>query len=555
MSALLALSASACADGTKGEDVVATVGRHRISEAHVQAQLRRFYLRTGQAVNLTDEVRIGVLNARIERYTIVELAHEKGWASDADALYNKALIERKAWMEEYQRRFIHDRIEVTQADLRSLFQRFNTSLRASHIHASTRDEADSLYSALKAGADFEAMARSRFKSPELASGAGDLGYFTVDEMDIAFEDKAFSMDIGDISGPVATSTGYSIIKLTDRITVPILTETQFAEKIDHLTPLALEQKRELATRRDMREHIGRFRFDEAVIRRMWDVVRQDPERYALFRPELSELPLNLDEATRNLVIARDGRFVFTVGQWLEEAWYTPAERRRMATTLSDFREQTEALAYRRFAMEVLKHHPKLDRTFVQGTIDETFYSYLFERFERQMDAEVGVTDDEIRLEWRLRSSEYVKPLEYNFAELMVADSSLARRLAIDLRNGADFGAILARHGLNMDSKKRGGELGFIPVDQFGAIQTRLTDVRPGDIVGPFQLESNRFVIFHCLGRRDARPMSFGEAVPAIRAALHRRKRDVHRSEVLTDAKRRIPATIDYAKLHSITFEL
>ena len=47
----------------------------------------------------------------------------------------------------------------------------------------------------------------------------DIGRFTTDELDIAFENQAFSMAIGDIF-PIQTAQGFSIIKLTDRVTRP-----------------------------------------------------------------------------------------------------------------------------------------------------------------------------------------------------------------------------------------------------------------------------------------------------------------------------------------------
>lgn len=550
----LAISALSCGS-SRSDDVVATVGEFTISEAHMQNQLRRFYMRTGQAVNLNDEVKLSVLNARIERYTIVEIAKEKGWASDADAVYNKAQIERKVMMEEYQRRFIHDRVQVSMTDLRDLFQRFNTSLRTSHLHARTRAEADSLYQLLQNGASFEQLAARRFKSTDLATSGGDLGYFTVDEMDIAFEAQAYSMKVGEISKPVATSTGYSIIKLTDRITVPVLTESQFAEKIEDLRPLALEQKRELATRADMAHHIGRFAFDESVIRAMWTELQRDPAAYTRHQPELNEIPLRVDDSLRGRVIAQSGAFRFTVGQWMQEAWYTPAERRATATTYSDFLEQVEAMAYRSFALDVVTHHPKFDKEYVKGSIDETFYSYLFERFESQIDKDVAVTEGDIRQEWQRNAPAYVKPLEFNFAELMLTDSTQAERIAGQLRNGADFVSLLKRHGLNMESKSANGELGFIPVEHFGAIQPRLLDARTGDILGPFQLDENRFVIFRCLGRRESRPMTFGEAVPAIRERLHRDRKETLRSAVIAQARTRYNATIHFDKLQSLTFEL
>ena len=550
----LAISAIACGS-SRNDDVVATVGEFSISEAHMQNQLRRFYMRTGQAVNLNDEVKLSILNSRIERYTIVEIAKEKGWASDADAVYNKAVIERKVMMEEYQRRFIYDRVQVTMPDLRDLFQRFNTSLRASHLHARTRAEADSLHTLLKNGASFEQLAAQRFKSTDLATSGGDLGYFTVDEMDIAFEAKAYSMKVGDISEPVSTSTGYSIIKLTDRITVPVLTETQFAEKIEDLRPLALEQKRELATRADMAHHIGRFAFDESVIRTLWAEVQKNPAVYTRQQPELTELPIQVTDALRNRTIAKSGVFNFTVGQWMQEAWLTSAERRATATTYSDFLEQVEAMAYRSFALDVVTHHPQYDAEYVKGSVDETFYSYLFERFEAQMDKDVTVAEADIRQEWQRNASAYVKPLEFNFAELMLTDSTQAARVASQLRGGADFVSLLKRFGLNMESKAADGELGYIPIDHFGAIQPRLLDARPGDILGPFQLDVNRFVVFRCLGRRDSRPMTFGEAVPVIRERLHQNRKQSLRAAVIAEGRNRYNATIHFDKLQSLTFEL
>src|SRR5690554_5584800 len=93
---------SACSSTIEQEKmgVVATVGSFEISDKHFENQLKRFYLRTGQAVNLNEEVRLSVINSRIERYAIVEYATEQGWSSDADAIYNRAMIERKVYMEE-----------------------------------------------------------------------------------------------------------------------------------------------------------------------------------------------------------------------------------------------------------------------------------------------------------------------------------------------------------------------------------------------------------------------------------------------------------------------
>jgi len=98
--------------------------------------------------------------------------------------------------------------------------------RASHILIKPEDESDAgqkaakakaldLLRQLRAGADFAELAKSSSADPGSARQGGDLGYFSRGMMVGAFEDKAFSMNKGEISEPVKSPYGYHIIKLTD----------------------------------------------------------------------------------------------------------------------------------------------------------------------------------------------------------------------------------------------------------------------------------------------------------------------------------------------------
>jgi peptidyl-prolyl cis-trans isomerase D len=80
-----------------------------------------------------------------------------------------------------------------------------------------KTKADSVYTIVMAGMDFAAAAMEYSEGPSAPKG-GDLGYFTQGRMVKEFSDKAFSMNINEISEPVLTQFGWHIIKVTDKRT-------------------------------------------------------------------------------------------------------------------------------------------------------------------------------------------------------------------------------------------------------------------------------------------------------------------------------------------------
>ncbi|MBQ9656214.1 MAG: peptidylprolyl isomerase [Prevotella sp.] len=75
---------------------------------------------------------------------------------------------------------------------------------------------DSVYTALKAGADFETLARQLSQDPGSAQRGGMLGWFSRHQMVKEFEDAAFALQPGEMSKPVLTPYGWHIILVKER---------------------------------------------------------------------------------------------------------------------------------------------------------------------------------------------------------------------------------------------------------------------------------------------------------------------------------------------------
>jgi peptidyl-prolyl cis-trans isomerase SurA len=79
--------------------------------------------------------------------------------------------------------------------------------------AAAKVRIDSIYAALQAGADFEALARAQSQDNISASKGGNIGFFGINKYEKSFENAAFGITTdGSYTGPVETKAGWHIIK-------------------------------------------------------------------------------------------------------------------------------------------------------------------------------------------------------------------------------------------------------------------------------------------------------------------------------------------------------
>ena len=145
----------------------------------------------------------------------------------------RELIRRNVVIENHIKQTIASKVTVSDQEAKAFYDKnpdtftLPEQVRASHIlitvdpKASAADrkkakaKAESLLKQLKAGADFAKLAKENSGCPSSKQG-GDLGYFSKGQMVKPFEDAAWGLKPGELSGVVETQFGYHIIKLTER---------------------------------------------------------------------------------------------------------------------------------------------------------------------------------------------------------------------------------------------------------------------------------------------------------------------------------------------------
>lgn len=149
------------------------------------------------------------------------------------------VLTTSARQEQIQQMFLQSRlrearpVEVSEAEMRARFESASAQLQqrprlvtfrqvvvapqaTEEAWEAARAEADSLLQRIRAGEEFEVLARAYSDDPGSAQLGGDLGWFRRGRMVQEFEDVAFGLSQGSVSQVVRTDFGFHIIRV-DRV--------------------------------------------------------------------------------------------------------------------------------------------------------------------------------------------------------------------------------------------------------------------------------------------------------------------------------------------------
>jgi len=363
------------------EHIIATADNLEVMDSEFIEQYRAWLLKTG----VQDLPSRRILFAKDMAATRLAVKEARDSGIEKELHYQQRLerVERRLVIDDFVEQVVLDSVEVSEELIRELYQRAQSTIVARQLYARTHEGADSLRDLLMNGYTFMELSQDVFSDPVLRTSGGLLPPFTFDEMDPAFEDTAFQLPIGQVSQPVHTPQGYFILKVEDRFTKPMITETEFYQKRHLFEAYALNRARQNTRRNFLYQIITEadVRFDDITLE-------------LLLQRITPGTPLREDELdSRSLVSFGAPRQEWTVDEFREHAQFATDRQRAQVRTIADLRDFIQGLIASKLILQEASSHTKGPR--FHDRIQEVMDRYIVQHLHRQDIPQI--TEEEARL--------------------------------------------------------------------------------------------------------------------------------------------------------------
>jgi len=234
--------ASPTAAATSTAGLAALVNGQPISTEYYQrqiAQVEAFFVQEGLDLESEEgQERLAqayrqVLEQMIDQELIRQAAAEMGISISDEELESKIqeIIEQSGGQEQFDqslrdtgtsyddfRQMLLDQLlgEAVFSSVTASISSVAEQVHARHILLATREKAEEVLARLQGGEDFAFLAREYSEDVSSRERGGDMGIFPRGITPPEIEDKAFSLDVGEISGIIESDFGFHIVQVLER---------------------------------------------------------------------------------------------------------------------------------------------------------------------------------------------------------------------------------------------------------------------------------------------------------------------------------------------------
>jgi parvulin-like peptidyl-prolyl isomerase len=526
------------------QDTLAVIDHKVISSSDFISSYKEKLTRIG----LTDngETRLGYLMNLVTDELLIAEAKNKGYDKTETAKKEYKRICLQELLNAYTIKYISPTIVINESDLQDLFVKLNTKIKVSHLYAPTKEKADLLYKELKSGKGFEDLAKENFLDPELRKNGGSLGYISIDEMDPEFEKVAYSLRVGEISEPVKTVYGYSIIRVDDIKINPLITENEFLKAKERLKAFARKRAFEEASKefsKSLNQQLE-VRLNDELIDKIYNSLQENPF------PNLLETSSSISKKNlKNITVYSK------LGKWdlqtlINEMSTATEKQEKQLRTKENLEDFIRGLVNRKF-IEQKAIEEQLDKTpaYIKN-VEFNFNTYLLSAFEDEMKKKISVSPDSVK-EYYLKNINQFKtePL-IRLSSILLDNSNMADSVKHLLESGILFEELAKKYSTQTFVAENGGDLGYYKKDELDDLAENVFELKIGQWSGPYS-DTNKYVFLKCTDLKPSLTKSFEESKEEIEKNLSSLEWYKIRDEVVISLTEEIECKVFLKKLYEI----
>ena len=402
--------------------------------------------------------------------------------------------------------------------------------------AAAKATADSALAELKAGVPFEELVEKYSDDTGTKDKGGDLGYFERRMMVKEFDEEAFNMDVGEISGLIQTNFGYHIIKLTDKM------DTQpFESEVENLKNIFNKQRYQYEREALINSLKKKYKFaiDESVLKLF--VENSDSLRFGMAHPRLDEISENV------LFTYADNNI--TISDFLGMANHNSKITGKPMDNSAEVTNAINVLAEDMLLEEEAINLDKTDPEFAQLMDDYRDGIFIFKIQEEEVWNKVKMDSADVYNYWDANKEKYSWPERISFSEIFSTKDSLINKYYKMLSEGAEFDSIAALYTERPAKKKDRGnyEMQGVDFNDFYKEANKISDV--GTYTKPVVFAGG-YSIFKLNDRQPARLKTYDEAKAEVSGEYQEMLSKKLENDYLTGLEKRYQPKIYYDKLEN-----
>jgi peptidyl-prolyl cis-trans isomerase SurA len=418
-----------------------------------------------------------------------------------DAMYE--LQEGEFYPEPVKTRYGYHLVKVTKRQSRI------PEIRARHIlinymneegkvdSVAARNTADSVLALIKEGQDFDSLVKRFSEDAGTKDKVGDLGFFERRMMVKEFDEAAFNLEVGEVSGLVQTNFGFHIIQLMEKAAMP-----SFDEDKENLKKIYTKQRADADREKLVESYKQKYNYtlnEDAVD---FLVENSDSVRFGQVHPKLEEIG--------DKILFRYSDKEINIASFIETASQNSKVTARMMDKKEDVMLAIDAVTEDLILVEAALNLPEENSEFAALMDDYRDGIFIFRIQEEEVWDKIKIDSADVYNYWEQNQENYSWPERISFSEIFSTKDSLINDYYEMLEAGAEFDSIAALYTERPGKKEVKGyyELQDINFSDFSKEANQIQNI--GDYTKPVPF-SGGYSIFKLNEREPARLKTFEEA--------------------------------------------